>query len=79
MGALQELVSKTSSIVPQRGKWKVSYVGFSAGGWTPDAVSFAKGLRNGGVSGDNWKAVWSKLLDLEEIDDDLGRLSRVAD
>ncbi len=79
MGALQELVSKTSTIVPQRGKWKVSYVGFSAGGWTPDAVSFARGIGAGGVSGENWKAVWSKLLDLEEIDDDLTRLSRVAD
>jgi AAA+ ATPase superfamily predicted ATPase len=79
MGTLQELVSKTSSIVPEKGNWSVAYVGFSSGGWTKDAVSFANGITNSGISGENWNPIWSKLLDLEEIDDELVRLSKIVE
>jgi uncharacterized protein len=76
LGVLQELVAKTSTVVPENGRWSVSYVGFCAGGWTSSALSYAKSLAAGGASGQNWKPVWSKLLDLEEVDADLSRLSR---
>ena len=76
VGALQELVARTSAIVPDKGKWTISYLGFSAGGWTPAARRFADGLMESGASGDNWQPAYSRLLDLEEVDDDLARFSR---
>jgi uncharacterized protein len=75
VAALQEMVARTAAIVPEKGKWSVAYLGFSADGWTPAARRFAAGLSESGASGANWKPVYSRLLDLEEVDDDLVRLS----
>jgi len=79
LGMLQELVSKASAIVPEKGKWSVAFVGFSACGWTDEARSFANAITDSGTAGENWQPVWSKLLDLEEVDDDLARLSATVD
>jgi uncharacterized protein len=76
VGDLQELVGKTSTIVPAKGKWSVAYIGFAANGWTPGAHSYANGITRSGAFGENWKPVWSKLLDLQTVDDDLVRLSK---
>jgi uncharacterized protein len=76
VGDMQELVGKTSAIVPAKGKWSVAYVGFASSGWTKSAHSYAEGITQGGAVGENWKPVWSKLLDLDTVDDDLVRLSR---
>jgi hypothetical protein len=77
LGDLQELVAKTSAVVPTKGKWSVAYLGFASSGWTDSAQSYAQGITHSGVFGQNWKPVWSKLLDLEMIDDDLVHLSKM--
>ncbi len=77
MGALQELVAKTSAIVPDKGKWSVSYIGFCAGGWTKSAQSYAESIARSGAVGENWQPVWSRLLDLQQVDDDLASWSKV--
>lgn len=78
MGDLQELVAKTSTVVPAKGKWTVSYLGFCSAGWTDSARSYADGLTRSG-EGENWRPDWALLVDLETVDDDLVRLTREAD
>lgn len=79
VGDLQELVAKTSSIIPAKGKWSVAFLGFASNGWTESAKSYANGLSHSGATGENWKPVWSRLLDLETVDNDLVRLSKITD
>ncbi|MGH2538799.1 MAG: ATP-binding protein [Candidatus Promineifilaceae bacterium] len=76
LGDMQALVAKTASVVPSKGNWSVGYLGFSSSGWTEGAQSYARGLTRSGVFGQNWKVDWSKLLDLDMVDDDLVRLSK---
>jgi AAA+ ATPase superfamily predicted ATPase len=73
MGDMQELVAKTVSVVPAKGKWSVAYLGFCSAGWTNNARSYAEGLTRGG-GGENWRSEWARLVDLETIDNDLVRL-----
>ena len=78
VGDMQALVGKTAAVIPTKGKWSVAYVGFSSSGWTESAQSYARGVTRSDVYGQNWKPVWSKLLDLATIDDDLVRLSKAG-
>jgi AAA+ ATPase superfamily predicted ATPase len=68
---LAALVAKTSEIVPQNGSWRVYYLGFSRVGWVQNAHSFAAEISSEGMKGKNWQSAGMRLLDLNQIDQDL--------
>ena len=73
IGPMHDLVTKTPAFVPKEGKWSVFYAGFASGGWSKDAAAFTEQMINREGKGKNWKAVGFKLLDLDQVDTDLGR------
>ncbi|MCA9970592.1 MAG: ATP-binding protein [Anaerolineales bacterium] len=73
--SLRELINQTNAIVPKTGTWRVYYYGFSRKGWTEEAETLARAIRQIGESGKNWSAADLYLLDLEQINRDLVRWS----
>jgi AAA+ ATPase superfamily predicted ATPase len=72
---LADLVDKTPEFVPKSGTWRVYYLGFARGGWTNAAHAFAEEIPATVTAGDNWQADGMKLLDLDQIDQDLAAWS----
>lgn len=70
---LTDLIAKTAEILPKQGQWRIIYLGFARGGWTPAAKDYAEELSKGVESGDNWRVAGARLLDLEQVDADLAR------
>lgn len=68
---LAELVAKTGEIVPTQGQWRVYYVGFARAGWSEQALVYAQEMA-AGATGRNWRVMGMQLLDLKEVDRDLG-------
>ena len=74
--AVEELLQKTPNIIPKKGdQWSVYYTLFSAGGWTDEARARADNLLTEVVRRKRWQPIGIRLLDLKEVDDDLGRWS----
>jgi uncharacterized protein len=69
---LTELVEKTAEIVPSQGRWQVYYLGFARAGWTAAAHAFAQEVANAPQAGANWRVLGMRLLDLAQVDHDLG-------
>jgi hypothetical protein len=70
---LKELLEKTGEILPSRGKWRVYYLGFARAGWTPEAHKFAREI--GGAKPYPWCAAGMRLVDLNQVDQDLQKWS----
>ena len=70
---LTDLVEKTAEIVPSQGQWQVYYLGFARAGWTPASHAFAQEIASTPPTGKNWRALGVRLLDLTQVDHDLGR------
>jgi len=69
---MTELVDeKTPQIIPARGNWKVSFLGFSRSGWTPAAFEYQKEINRQPVQGKNWVSTGMRLVTLKELDNDL--------
>lgn len=70
-----ELVRRTSSIVGKSdGNWRVYFIGFASGGWTPAAETQATMLiaaERESRARRKWHAVGIRLIDLEGLDSDL--------
>ena len=73
--ALSALIEKAGKIVPSQGKWRVYFLGFSRSGWTTGARAFRAEVENTPVSGHNWQSAGMRLLDLDQVDEDLERWS----
>ncbi len=74
---LRDLIDKTEHIVPKRGQWQVSYLGFARAGWTATAQSYATDADSLDVPANaNWKPTGMKLLDLPQVDEYLTRWVR---
>jgi hypothetical protein len=73
IGPMHDLITKTPAFVPKEGKWSIFYAGFASGGWSKNAAAFTEQIINREGKGKNWKAVGFKLLDLDQVDTDLGR------
>lgn len=74
---MAELVEeKASQVVPEQGKWKIHFLGFSRSGWTSGARSFAREINQKPVQGANWISVGMELKDLEDLDRDLARWTK---
>ncbi|MBL8093251.1 MAG: ATP-binding protein [Anaerolineales bacterium] len=69
---LETLVAKTGSFVPSEGKWRVYYVGFARVGWTTAAQGYAARVTKLDLNGPNWRVTGMRLLDLDQVDADLG-------
>jgi len=69
---LTELIEKTAEVVPGQGQWHVHYLGFARAGWTPACHAFAQEVASAPPSGKNWRSVGMRLLDLAQVDHDLG-------
>ena len=71
---VDELLRRTSSVIPDKEPWSVYYVGFSASGWNEEAHanadSMVKEYRPGRAK---WQSVGIRLLSLEDVDADLAR------
>ncbi len=77
---IHEMVRRTSSIIPdsieEDEEWRVYYVGFSANGWTDEAQTEAEATIQSGRIGrgrKKWRPIGIRLIDLEQLDVDLGR------
>lgn len=68
---LSDLIDKAARIVPADGQWRVHFLGFSRGGWSPAAQQFCQQLQRESVSGANWRSAGMRLLDLDTVDADL--------
>jgi hypothetical protein len=75
---IEELMQKTSIMVPKTNQiWSVYYVMFSASGWTAEARELAAQPAPDSQSSrrKRWQSVGIRLVDLEELDEDLMRWS----
>ncbi|HID54803.1 MAG TPA: ATP-binding protein [Anaerolineae bacterium] len=76
---LQELVRRTSSLIPSGEEdWSVHYVGFASGGWSETAVAGIEDVvyeEKAARARRKWQAVGVQLVDLPRIDADLARWS----
>jgi hypothetical protein len=66
---------KAAKIIPEQGKWRVYFLGFSRSGWTTGALAYQDGINQRPVSGTNWVSSGMKLVTLEELDADLSAWS----
>lgn len=67
----QLVQEKTANMVPEQGKWRVYFLGFSRSGWTNGALAYQEELNRQPVSGENWVSVGMQLLSLDQVDRDL--------
>ncbi|MCA9968641.1 MAG: ATP-binding protein [Anaerolineales bacterium] len=73
---LVELIRQTDMIVPEEDDgWSVYYLGFSKSGWTPEALATAEARIQAQQRNKTWRSVGIRLLDLNQVDDDLRRLT----
>ena len=71
---IEELLRRTSTVVPDKEAWSVYYVGFAAGGWNQAAHDSAENLvMNYRPGRAKWQSVGIRLLSLEDVDADLAR------
>jgi hypothetical protein len=70
---LAGLFQKTNEIVPKEGQWNVFYLGFARAGWTDAAIQYAAQMSKGKQRGDSWRATGMELLDLRQVDENLGQ------
>lgn len=73
IGAVQELVMRTASAVPEEGNWTVYYLGFASAGWTDEAKLLAEKVIRSEGGTRNWQAAGIKLVGLSEVEADLDR------
>ena len=61
--------------MPGQGNWRVFYLGFSRSGWTKAALEYQKAIQRQHLSGKNWQVVGMRLVDLQQVDQDLEQWS----
>lgn len=73
---LAELVEKKAGLViPAKGDWKVHFLGFSRSGWTSGALEYQDEINRQPPCGSNWAASGMRLVDLEELDEDMATMT----
>ena len=73
---LKELIEeKTLRVVPEHGNWRIYYLGFSRSGWKEEALAYQTQIEQRPPTGRNWQVVGLRLLDLEQVDQDLEKWS----
>jgi hypothetical protein len=73
---LVELVEKKAAqVIPDQGKWRVHFLGFSRSGWTNGALAYQDEANARPAAGGNWQSVGLRLLTLDDVDKDLAEWS----
>ena len=62
---------KAAKIIPEQGKWKGYFLGFSRSGWTSGALAYQEEIAQHPVRGENWVSTGMRLVTLDELDDNL--------
>lgn len=78
---IQELIRLTGLIIPKTEAWRVYYVGFSANGWAEDVQARAESLmaeEKSGRSRIRWEFTGLRLLNLQQVDNDLTRWTKIV-
>jgi AAA+ ATPase superfamily predicted ATPase len=71
--AIEELMAKTTYIVPKKSdQWRIYYLLFSAKGWSDEARAKAQKIAETASRKRRWQFTGIRLLDLAELDADLG-------
>ena len=69
---IKELIEKkVNRIVPKEGNWEIFFTGFSRSGWTPNALAYENQIIEELPSGINWSTSGIRLVDLDQLDQDL--------
>ena len=68
---LSGLVEKAAQVVPAQGNWRVYFLGFARCGWNSAARDYSAEIERSPLQGGNWRSVGMRLLDLQQVDDDL--------
>lgn len=72
-----ELVEeKAARIIPEQGRWKVYFLGFSRSGWTSGAKAYQEEIDRQPVQGENWISTGMRLITLNELDHDMAQWTR---
>ena len=72
-----ELVEeKATRIIPEQGRWKVYFLGFSRSGWTSGAKAYQEEINRQPVQGENWISTGMRLITLNELDHDMAQWTR---
>lgn len=70
--SMKDLIKKTSLIVPADGRtWRVYYVGFSSSQWATTLQAQLAKLAQQNAKGKPWNALGVRLVDVEQVDQDL--------
>jgi AAA+ ATPase superfamily predicted ATPase len=73
---LVELVEeKALKVIPDQGKWRVFFLGFSRSGWTNGALAYQDEINSQSILGENWQSVGMRLLTLSDVDKDMAEWS----
>jgi uncharacterized protein len=81
-GVLSDLIEKKAALIMPKADrqdvtgrsemgWQVFYLGFARSGWSAEAQDYQQEITQMPPSGVNWQAAGMRLLDLEQVDDDL--------
>lgn len=62
---------KCTRVIPQSDHWKVYLIGYSRKGWTDSARIYCKNMQGSLRNGQNWQVSGMKLVDLQQVDEDL--------
>ena len=71
LSAISELISRTSSLLPDEGEWTIYYVGFASSGWTATAHEQIGQVAQTASQGKRWRVAGTQLVDLAQVDADL--------
>ena len=62
---------KAGQIVPKQGHWRVYFLGFARSGWTSGALAYQEQINRQPITGENWVSAGLRLVNLDQVDDDL--------
>lgn len=75
---VESLVAETEVLAPPGENWRVFYLGFAAPGWSEEARQQAAAMAQAAAKGRSWRYAGLRLIDLAQIDADLGRWEELS-
>jgi AAA+ ATPase superfamily predicted ATPase len=67
---------RAARIIPERGKWRVYFLGFSRSGWTSGALAYQHEINQHPIQGENWESIGLRLVTLDELDDNMTKWTK---
>ena len=74
---IAELIEERAArFIPERGKWRVYFLGSSRSGWTSSALAYQQEINQHPVQGENRVSIGLHLVTLDELDGDMTRWTK---